>query len=132
MHYAFAVGVVERERYLTGEIDRYFDRKLPLAPETIPQGFAADERHCVPELSGGVTGVVDRQDVGMLEPGSEFDLALEALGTECSGKLRMEDLQGNGSIVPQIVGEKYRCHPTAAELALDAVAIGEAAPELLG
>jgi hypothetical protein len=30
------------------------------------------------------------------------------------------------------VGEKYCCHPTPAELALDAVAIGKAAPELLG
>ena len=132
MHYAFAVRIVERERYLTGEIDRHIHRELPLPAKTIPQGFAADERHCIPELSGGVTGIVHRQDVGMLEPGSEFDLALEALGTECSGKLSMEDFQSNRAVVPEVVCQKHCSHATAPKLTLDTVAIGKAAPELLG
>ena len=68
----------------------------------------------------------------MLEPGSELDLALEALRAERGGELRVQDLQGDRTIVPEIVGEKHRRHATTAELALDAVAIGQAAPELLG
>ena len=132
MHYTFTVRIVERERYLPSEIDRYFDRKLPLPPETIPQGFAADERHCIPELAGGFTGVVHRQDVGMLEPGSESDLALEPLGTESSGQLRLENLQGDRTVMPKIVGQKYCSHATTPELPLEAIAIGKAAPELLG
>jgi len=50
MDYAIAVGVVERERYL-GEIDRHIQRELPLPPERVPERFAADERHRVPELA---------------------------------------------------------------------------------
>jgi hypothetical protein len=132
MNHAFPVRIVERERYLTSEIDRYLKRKLALPPETIPEGFAANERHCVPELSGSITRVVHRQDVGMLEPGSEFDLALEALRAERGGEFRVQDLQGNRSIVPEIVGQKHGRHATTPKLPLDAVAIGKAAPELLG
>ena len=68
----------------------------------------------------------------MLEPGSEFDLALEALGTECSGKLRMKDFQSNRAVVPEVVCQKDGSHATTPKLPLDAVAIGKAAPELLG
>ena len=42
---------------------------------------------------GGLTGVEHRQDVGMLEPGGELDLALEPLGAEGDGELGKEHLE---------------------------------------
>ena len=68
----------------------------------------------------------------VLEPGSEFDLALEALGTECSCELRMKNFEGNGAVVPEVVCQKHGSHAATPKLPLDAVAIGKAAPELLG
>jgi hypothetical protein len=97
MDHALPVSIVERERYLPGELDHHFYRELPLSQETIPQRFAADERHRVPELSGGVTGVVHRQDVGMLEPGSKLDLALEPLWAKCGSELGMENFESDPS-----------------------------------
>jgi hypothetical protein len=65
----------------------------------------------------------------MLEAGSQFDLALEAFGTERDGQFRMQDLQGDRTVVPDIMGQKYSGHAATPELALNAVAIGEATLE---
>jgi hypothetical protein len=67
----------------------------------------------------------------VLEPGSEFDLALEALGTECGCELRMKNFEGNGAVMPKIAGEENGGHAATPKLALDAVAISQAALELL-
>jgi len=68
---------------------------------------------------------VHREDVGVLQPRSEVDFALEPLGAKCRGQLGMEDLERNGSIVLQIAGEVDCSHPPAPELALDRVAVGQ-------
>jgi hypothetical protein len=60
-----------------------------------------------------------------LETGRELDFALEALGTERGGQFRMQDLQGDWAVVPEIVGQKYGGHAASPELALDAVAISQ-------
>ena len=71
----------------------------------------------------GLAGVVDREDVGMLEPGGEPDLALEALGAERGGELGMEHLERDRAVVPEVLGEVDRGHAPAAELALERVAV---------
>ena len=55
----------------------------------------------------------------MLEPRGEPDLPLEALGAERRGKIGVEDLEGHGPVVPEVVGEEDGRHPATAELALD-------------
>ena len=65
----------------------------------------------------------------MLEPRSEFNLALEAFGAERGGEFRAQDLQGHGAVMPQIVGQENSGHTTTAEFALDTVAISQAALE---
>jgi hypothetical protein len=74
---------------------------------------------------------VDREDVRVLEPGGELDLAKEALGAEGGSELGVKNLQSNRAVVPEIVGEKYRGHAATAKLPLDTVAISQAALELL-
>ena len=61
----------------------------------------------------------------MLEPGGEPDLALEPLRAERRGQLRMQDLEGDGAVVPNVPGEVDRGHAAAPELALEAVAVAQ-------
>jgi hypothetical protein len=72
------------------------------------------------------------QNVRVLEPGDELDLALEALRTEGGGDLGVEDLERDRAVVPQIMGEVDDSHPTTSELALDAVAVGQDGLETIG
>ena len=82
------VRVVERAGGLAGDAERVVHWELALAAEPVPERLALDERHGEPERGAAASpGVVDRQDVGMLEPGGELDLALEALGAEAGGEL---------------------------------------------
>ena len=61
----------------------------------------------------------------MLQPGSEPDLAEEAVRAHTRGQLGMEHLERDGPVVPQVAGEVHRGHPAAAELALERVAVGQ-------
>jgi hypothetical protein len=73
-------------------------------------------------VAAGLAGVEDREDVGVLEPGGEVDLALEALGAEARRELGVEHLERDGTPVLEVAGEENRGHATASELALDRVA----------
>lgn len=66
----------------------------------------------------------------MLELGGEPDLLQEPLCSQPTRDLGMEDLQGDGSVVPQIPGEPDRGYPTPAELPDQGVAIGQGSAEL--
>ena len=41
----------------------------------------------------------------MGEPGGDADLAEEALGAHRGGELRVDHLEGDGPVVPEVVGE---------------------------
>ena len=99
--------------------------ELPLPAEPVAERLALDERHGEPELAGRFARVVDGQDVGVLQPGGELDLALEALGAERGGELGEEHLEGDRAVVPEVLGEVDDGHAAAAELALERVAVGE-------
>jgi hypothetical protein len=75
---------------------------------------------------------VDGEDVRVPQPGGDPDLLEESLRSERGGQLGPQDLEGDGPVVPQVVGEVYRGHAAAAELALDAVAIGQGGREEVG
>ena len=73
--------------------------------------------------------------MGVIQLGGKSDLAEEAFRAERMGELRMENLERHRSVVLQVLGEVDRGHPTAAELALDRVAVGEGGgkvPEVVG
>jgi len=61
----------------------------------------------------------------MPEPGGDPDLLEEPLRAERGGELGAQDLEGDGTIVAEIVCQVDRGHAAASELALDAVAIGQ-------
>ena len=86
--HAVLVRVLERLGRLARDPQRVFHRELALPPQPVPERLALDVRHGEPELTGSLARVVHGQDVGMLEPGGELDLALEALGAERGGRAR--------------------------------------------
>ena len=79
---AVVVRVVERAGDLARDAQRVGHRQLPLAVEPVAQGLALDERHREPELAVGLARVEHGEDVRMLQPRGEPDLALEALGAQ--------------------------------------------------
>ena len=65
----------------------------------------------------------------MLEVGGGLDLAEEALAADCGGQFGPQDLDRDLAIVLEILGEVDGGHAARAELALDAVAVGERSRE---
>ena len=121
--HVLAVGVLEGLGRLAGDAERILQRQLPLPPKAVPQALALDVRHGEPEPAGGLAGVEDREDVRVLEPGGEPDLALEPLRAHGGGELRVEHLQGYGPVVLEVAGKVDRGHAPAAELPLERVTV---------
>ena len=124
-----AVRVLERVGRLAGDAERVLERELFLAREPVAEAFAFDEGHGEPELAGRLARVEHREDVRMLEPGGELDLAQEPLGAQRRGELGVQHLERDGAVVPQVVREVDRGHAAAAELALELVAVRECCRE---
>jgi hypothetical protein len=60
--------------------------------------------------------------VGVREPGRDLDLAQEPRGAHGRLQLRLQDLDRDGTAVPQVFGEIDVGHAAVSELALDTVA----------
>ncbi len=126
------VGVAQGAQYLAGDPHRSVDRKLALARQQLPEGFALHVRHGVPQPARRLARVVYGQDVRMPEAGGDPDFQQKPLRSEGGGQLGSQDLQGDGSVVPDVVGEIYRGHAAASELSLDAIAVGQGGREEVG
>ena len=63
---------------------------------------------------GDVSRVVHREDVRVLQPGGEADLALEAFRAEGSGELGMEHFERDGAVVAEVACEPDRGHAATA------------------
>ena len=110
--------------------ERLVDRELPLAVEPLAQRLAPDVGHDIEEEPVGLAGVVQRQDVGVVERGGDPDLAGEAVGAEQRAELGPEHLDRHLAVVPEVVGQVDRRHAAPAELALDGVAALQRGAEL--
>ena len=102
---AVLVGVLERLRRLARDPERVLHRELPLAPEPVAQALALDVRHGEPEPCPPASPESSTVRMcGMLQPGGEADLALEALGAERGGQLGVEHLERDRPVVPEVAG----------------------------
>ena len=129
---AVLVGVLQRSAASRGDPERVVHRQLRArAGAGRAATLALDEGHGEPELAGRVAGVVHGEDVRVLEAGGGLDLALEALGAERVGQLGVQHLERDRALVPQIVGQEDRGHAAPPQLALEPVAVGQAALKLL-
>jgi hypothetical protein len=55
----------------------------------------------------------------VLEPGGGADLPEEPFGAETLGQVGVEDLEGDGTVVAEVVREIHRGHPALAQLAVE-------------
>ena len=126
---AVRVGVAQGAQHLGGDAQGLVERKLALACHPLPEGLALHVRHGIPQPAGGLARVVHGEDVRMLQAGGDPDLLEESLRSERGGELGAQDLERDGAIVPEVVREVDHGHAAAAELALDAVAVGQGGRE---
>jgi len=61
--------------------------------------------------------------VRMLQSRGGLDLPSEPVGAQGSGQLWTEDLQGDGALVLEVLGQVHRRHAPAAKLALEHVPV---------
>jgi hypothetical protein len=69
------VGIVERRGDRARMMDGLFHRQQVLSIEPLAQRFSFDVRHDVVEKAVGFAGVVEREDVGVVQSRSDLDLA---------------------------------------------------------
>ena len=122
---AVAMRVVERIGDLAGDAHGFVDAELRLARELLADGLALDEGHDVVQEPVSLARVEEREDVRVAQGGGGLDLDDEAFGAEDGGEFGFEDLDRDLAIVLQVLGEIDGRHAALAELAEDAVAVGE-------
>jgi hypothetical protein len=124
VNHVAAVRVLQRRRHLRSDFDGLVHGQLPLDRESIAERLALDVGHHVKEETTCLAGVVERQDVRVLQVSGDLDLVQEPLGAKHGGKFGVQHLDGDLAVVPDVVRKIDRRHAAAAELTLDRVAVG--------
>ena len=127
---AVAVCCPEGRRSLAGDPYRLVNRQLPFSLEPDAQRLSRHVRHRVPGQRSGVgrgddAGIEHWNDVGMLEPGGETDLAEEAVHADRTGELGVEHLDRHRAVESVVARQPHRCHAASAQLALNRVPVAE-------
>jgi hypothetical protein len=68
----------------------------------------------------------------MPQPREKLDLSLKPLSAKCNAAFAIENLQGNGSIMPTVLREVNCRHSTLSELGGQRVMTGKSVAELYG
>ena len=126
VNHPFRVRKGQRLGSLPRDPDRLLDRQAPLAIHSLPQALTLHVGHGEPEQAVGAGAAVEHgEDVGMLQPGGEADLALEPLEAERGGEAGVKDLERDRTVVPEVVGQPDGGHPAPADGALQPVPAGQ-------
>ena len=123
--HAVIVRVLQGAGHFGGDADRVRDRQLPLAGQPVAQRFAVHKGHHVEHGAVHLAGIVQREDVRMLQIGRRADLGEESGAADHRRELRFQHFDRDLAVVLQVVGEIHRGHSAGAEFALDAVAVSE-------
>ncbi len=129
VHDVGAVSVAQRIRHLARDLERVADRELAFPGEAPLQGLALDIGHDVVDQPIGLVGIVERQDVRVVEAGGNLNLAEEAGCAHLRGQVGAEHLDGNGALVLEVVGQEDLGHPALPQFPLKLVAGGERSAE---
>jgi hypothetical protein len=131
VHHVVAVGVGQCARDLARDRQRVVQRQLRFPLEALAQRFSFDVRHDVIQQVARGAGVVQGQDVGVVELGGDLDLAEEPFRAQSRGDLVAQHLNGDSAVVSWVAGQEYHRHPAAAELPLERVTVRQGDPEAL-
>ena len=131
VHDVLPVRIVERVRRLAHEAHRlvHGEPLLPFEPGT--QRLAVDEGHDVVQEAARAPGIVQRKNVGVHQPRSRSNLGQKALGAHRPRQVGVQNLDGDGAVVPQILSEIDGRHPADADLAVDVISAGQGGVEIL-
>ncbi len=129
VHHAVAVRVGQRSRHLRRDAHGVLEPQLLFPVQAVAERFPLHVGHHVVEKAPGRAGVVQRENVRMLQPSRDLDLAQKPLRTHRGRKLGVQHLDGDRTAVFQVLGEKHRRHTAAAQLPLDGVEPGERVTE---
>ena len=124
------MGVRQSIRDLDRDANGGIDRQLALPGEPGAQGLSRDVRHDIVQATG-IAAVEERKDVRMLKASRRLDFGEEPFGADRRSELRVEDLDRDVAIVPQIARKIDRRHAAAAELTFHPVSVGERRLQLL-
>ena len=122
MHKAARVGSIQGARHLREDPDRV-RRVQTAALQTLLEVTPVDVAHGDEENVLGRPGLVDRDDVRMVDRGGQLRLAQEAIAERLVlGEARSEQLEGDLPLEPQILGQVHDAHAAEAQQRLDPVA----------
>jgi hypothetical protein len=122
MHEAARVGRIQGARHLRENVCRV-PRVQTAALQTLFQVPPLDVTHGDEEEVLARPGLVDRDDVGVVDRGGQLRLAQEAVTERCIlGEAGSQELQRNLPLEPQILGQVDDAHAAPAEQRLDPVA----------
>ena len=116
------MGGVERAGDLAADVDRAVGTQAAVAPQDRGQVLALDELHGEVEHPVDLAGVVDGDDVRVLERGRDPRLAREALAEALRlGEVGRDDLDGGAALEVEVLRAIDHAHPAAADPLLDPV-----------
>jgi hypothetical protein len=118
------MGVRQRVRHRRGNGECVVHAER-LSRQALAQRAALEVGHHIIEEATRFTGVVQRQDVGVGEPGRDLDFLEESLHAEEGGEAGEEHLEGDLAAMLAVVGEVHRRHPAAAQHAAQRVALAQ-------
>ncbi len=117
------MGGVERRRDLAEQLDRFARRQRAVGGYPSLQVAALDQPHRDDQLAVLLAGVVDGDDVGVVEAGGEAGLAQEALAEGLVvGEVAGDHLQRHRSVERQVGGPVDDAHPAARDQRVDSIA----------
>ena len=131
MDHALPVCVVERIGHFARETKRPRRREAALAVEEVAERAVAHAGHDIIKEAAGIAGVVQRQQMGMLQPGHQPDLPQEPVGAELRGEGGLQHLERDDPVVAEVAGPVDHRHPAVPDLPLDRIAGFESGLEVV-
>src|SRR2546423_14705270 len=122
MNHSFGVGVSECVADLRCDANCCVDRQLPLPPDASSESFPCHIRHQVIHQRLYSTGVVKRQDVGMLQFRKETYLANESELAELGAQFGVQHFDRDLAIMSLVARHVHCSECSLSDLALDVVA----------
>ena len=125
VYHPVLMGRGESVHHVPQDANGVLYRKFPLSRQLSSQGFPFDIRHHVEEESVGFARIVKWEDVRVVQPRRDLDLAEKPFRAEDGGQLGTQHFHRHFAVMLDVLGEIHGRHSAGADFALYGVAAGE-------